>query len=196
MALGLKEDHMKYPKTLGLLVVTATALMAIAGTASATITSPIGTAYTGNIHLTSTEVWFHTGGEVTCAHSTIVGSVTNGGTTVPITALTFKECGTTTFEVLKKGHMTIASDGTVSMSGTEYTKQIHKTILGFPLTTHCILRMENTVIGKLTEGVSPAELHTATYPIPSVATDSSCGEYAETTGTYTVTKPGGAITID
>jgi hypothetical protein len=180
-------------KMLGLLVVAAAALMAFAGSASATITSPAGTAYTGEIHMNGSEIWFHTGGNVNCKKSTLSGSVTNGGTTVPINELTFSECGTTTFAVLKKGHMSIASDGTVYLSGTEYTKLIHSPIAG---TIHCILRMEETAIGLLTEGVNPATLHTDTYPVPSVSTDFGCGSSAELTGLYTVTEPTGAITID
>lgn len=188
---------MKCMKMFGLLVVTGAALMSFAGSAAATITSPAGTAYTGDIVMTSTGVAFHTGGEVECGHSTIVGSVASGGTAIPLKSVTFSECGTSTFSVLKQGTMSIASDGTITLSGTEYTKQIHKTILGFPLTTHCILRMENTEVGHLTEGVNPAVWHTASAPIPSPeGTDTACTNSAEISGTYTVTKPAGAITVD
>lgn len=184
---------MKYLKMLGPLVVAAAALMAFAGPASATITAPSGTAYSGKIHMsTTTGVWFHTGGQVTCGQSTLVGSVTKGETTVPIEQLTFSECGSTTFAVLKNGHMSIASDGTVSMDETEYTKLVHNIFIG---TKHCILRMENTEIGKLTEGVDPAKLDTDTAMVPYVPTDETCSE-AELTGEYTVNQPTGAITID
>lgn len=185
---------MKYVKMFGLLVIGAAAPMAFAGTASATITSPAGTAYTGNIQMTAPLVEFETGGNVKC-HSVLEGSVTKGETTVPITKLVFSACGSDTFSVLKKGHMFIASNGTVSLSGTEYTKMLHRTIFGFPLTTHCILRLENTSIGTLTEGVSPAEVHFGSSVIPNVETDGECSD-AVITGDYTVTTPSGAITVD
>jgi len=187
---------MRYVKMLGLLSVAAVALMAFAGFASATITSPASTAYTGTIQMTSTGVEFKTGGDVKCGHSLLEGTVTSGATTIPITKLTVNECGTTTFLVLNNGELTIASDGTITMSGTEYTKQLHRTIFGFPVTTHCILRMEKTPIGKLTEGVEPAVWHPEDAPIPSPVTDSACTASAQTIGTYTVIQPKGAITID
>lgn len=187
---------MKCIKMLGLLAVVIAALMAFAGTASATITSPIGTAYTGNIQMTSTSVEFRTGGDVKCGHSTLEGSVKSGATTIPITKLTFSECGTSTFAVLTTGQLTIASDGKITVSGTEYTKQVHRTVLGFPITTHCILAMENTTIGTLTEGVEPAVWHLESAAIPSPVTDSGCQESAQIVGNYTVTQPEGPITID
>jgi hypothetical protein len=187
---------MKYVKMLGLLAVAAVALTSFAGSASATITSPAGTAYTGNLQMTATNMTFHTGQTVSCGHSVIEGSVSKGETTVSLNVLTFTKCGTDTFAVLKKGHMSIASNGTVFLTGTEYTELTHRTILGFPVTTHCILNLNNTVVGTLTEGVSPAELHAGSAEIPDeTPTDGGCGN-AILTGEYTVTNPSGAITID
>jgi hypothetical protein len=183
---------MKYAKILGLLAVAAAALMAFVGSASATITAPAGTAYTGNLHLTGTGIAFTTGGSVACNHSTLIGSVTNGGTKVPITSLSFNECGSSTVSVPKLGYMSIASDGTVTVSETEYTKLTHNIFIG---TKHCILKFENTVFGILTEGVNPAPLHTDTYTVPHVETDASCSE-AVLHGDYTAIEPTGAITID
>jgi len=186
---------MKYRKILGLLAVAAAVLMSLAGTASATITSPPGTAYTGNIQMTSAFVEFETGSDVKCNQSVIEGSVSKGETTIPITKLSFSECGVDTFTILKTGDMFIASDGTVKFNGTEYTKIIHRTIFGFPVTTHCVLSMEGTAVGVLTEGEKSPEMHAATTRIPHTETDGGCTD-AFITGDYTVVTPSGGITID
>jgi hypothetical protein len=183
---------MKYVKILGLLAVTATALMAFAGTASATITSPAGTKYGGEIIATSTNFEFDSTVDITCSHSEVKGKPTSAGATnITLTTLTFTGCSRST-TTTATGTLAIASDGTVRSTGARVTMQT--TIFGFPV--HCIYKTENTVVGKLTENVAPAKWHIGSAPIPQEETSSLCGEDAEWTGTFTVTKPATAIVID
>ena len=187
---------MKNAKLLGLLPVMAAALMAFAGSASATITSPTGTVYNGVIHGATTNMTLHTGVKISCKQQAFEGQVTNGGTTIPLTAFTFGECGSDTIVTLAKGHLTLASDGTVTSTGLEVTKLSHRTVFGFPVTQHCLLDTSNTKLGTLTEGVNPPVLHFSSASIPHLATDGACGETTIYTGTYTVTKPTSAIVVD
>jgi len=187
---------MKYVKMLGLLAVAAAALMAFAGTASAQLTSPKGTPFTGTITGTSTDS--HLTGSVTiaCKHSVVSGSISKGATTGAISTLDFTGCEPDTVVVLKKGHLTIdrvaANHGTVTSTGAEVTVLTHRTIFGFPVTTHCIYATNNTHIGTFTG--SPNDTSHATIDIngsiPRIATDGTCGEDpAIWTGTYTITSP-------
>jgi hypothetical protein len=191
VALGIEEDHMRYIKMLGLLSVAAVALMALAGTAGATITSPAGTVYNGKIHLTGTETTIHSSVTLTCKHSTIEGTVTNGATTVPLTAFTFNECGPDTYTTIKPGYLRIESNGTVFSEDAEFTITMHRSVLGFPVTTHCLYYTQasfGTHIGTLTEGTTPS-LHIGSSATPRTVTDGACGETSVRTGTYHVTTP-------
>ncbi|HST69752.1 MAG TPA: hypothetical protein VLI94_08865 [Solirubrobacterales bacterium] len=192
---------MKYVRTLGLLAVAATALMAFAGTASATLTSPPGTKYGGEIVATSTNTQLDGTVDITCGHSEIAVQVNTGATSGIIRNLTFTNCSRTVtpeyfIEIpsLRRdyGSVSIDSAGTVRSSWVKVTVQT--TILGFPV--HCIYKTSITDVGTLTEGVAPAKMHIGSAPIPQETTSGLCGEDAEWTGTYTVTKPFSAITID
>lgn len=201
---------MKYAKILGLLAVAAAALMAFVGSASAT-TLTEGTEKTkvkngtiiegksvGNTVLDGSV-------NITCEHSTVKGEVTQEGsetTTVKggISSLTFEKCGTTTITVINGGTLevhtknkTADNTGTVTSSGAHVTIQTHSFFLG---TTHCIYATNNTHIGELTgsdHGPAPthttATLHITSAPIPQTVTDGLCGNDAEWTGTYEITKP-------
>ena len=70
---------MKSVKILGLLAVAAAALMALAGPASATITSG-GSAYTGEIVATSSNFEIDGSVDIKCKHSTFAGSTTAAAT--------------------------------------------------------------------------------------------------------------------
>ncbi|HST68080.1 MAG TPA: hypothetical protein VLI94_00290 [Solirubrobacterales bacterium] len=183
---------MKYVKMLGLLAIAATALMAFAGTASATLTSPAGTKYGGEIIATSTNSQLDGTVDITCTHSEVKGKPSAAGSTSgTISSLTFTNCSRSV-TVTANGSLAIASDGTVRSTGARVTVQT--TILGFPV--HCIYATNNTVVGKLTEGVAPAVMHIGSAPIPQEATSGLCGEDAEWTGTYTVKTPATAIVVD
>jgi len=182
----------KHLKMLGLLAVAAAALMAFAGTASATITSG-GSAYTGEIAATSTNSELDGSVDIKCNHAMFAGSTTAGATAFALTTVTFTGCGSDTWSVLKNGSMKISSSGTISWDGFELTTQTHRTVFGFPVTTHCIYATNNTTIGTLTEGT--AQIHLMGTNLPQTPTDGGCGENAQWTGTYTITKPG-ALTVD
>jgi hypothetical protein len=183
---------MKYVKMLGLLAVAAAALMALAGTASAKVTSPAGTEYSGAITATSTNSALDGTVDITCKHSGVSGTLASkGATNGTITSLTFTECSRAV-TVTATGTLSIASNGEVKSTGARVTVQT--TILGFPV--HCIYKTENTKVGTLTEGVAPAVMHIGSAPIPQEATSGLCGEDAEWTGNYTVTTPATAIVVD
>jgi len=185
---------MKYAKMLGLLAVAAAALMAFAGTASATVTYN-GSAYTETIEATSTDSRLDGSVDVACGHSTIACSITGGATEATISSLTFTECGSDTVNIINKGSLKISSTGTVTSVDAEVTVQLHRTVFGFPVTTHCIYATgkAGTNVGTLEEGTDKIIL--SGTKIPQVSTDSGCGSNAQWTGTYTISKPG-ALTID
>src|SRR6188768_2232 len=108
---------MKHVKMLGLLVMAAASLMAFAGSASAvsTLTSPLGTHYTGEIHATlepGTSVLVKAGIEVTCTESTLKGTVTTNNAehaAGPLSVLTFDKCNKH-FTTILPGSFTIKGD--------------------------------------------------------------------------------------
>ncbi|HEX5984407.1 MAG TPA: hypothetical protein VFY69_09400 [Solirubrobacterales bacterium] len=185
---------MKYLKMSGLLAAAIAALLALAGTASATITSPAGTAYSGTIEATSTNNEFDFTVDMKCGHSAFAATITEGATSGPVTDLSFGECGSDTITVLNNGTLSIASDGTVNLGGAEFTWTWHRNLFGFPVTFHCIYAFGS--IGTLTEGATPAVIHSGSSELQRKTTDSGCGETAIWTGTYTVSEPAGAITVD
>jgi hypothetical protein len=131
---------MKYVKILGLAAMALAALMALAGTASAsTVTSPKGTTYTstikavneGNVTLTSVFGGF---GAVTCTASTVEGKVEQHGGALTaggkISSLTFTGCsgGEPTSPVATRGKLEIHAPNTLTSQGAEVI--IHKTLFG------------------------------------------------------------------
>jgi len=202
--------NMRHIKMLGLLTVAAAAMMASAGTASATITSG-GSAYTGEIVASSTNFEMDGVIDIKCKQSTLAGSASSGATTFAINSMGFTECGSDTVmhipntEVILKdptihstdyGSLAVASDGTISLEFAYITVQVHRTVFGFPVTTHCLYETDfltGTDIGKLTEGTTNITIASAN--IPQKPTDTSCGTSAQWTGNYTISKPG-ALTID
>jgi hypothetical protein len=196
---------MKYMKMLGLLAVAAAALMAFAGTASATVTYN-GAAYGGEIVATSSNTTLHGSVTIECKKSEVKGSITAGATSGTITTLTFGECGPDTVTVVDSKEKATAHGGTLSVSniagtteadvrstGARVTVVVHRTVLGFPVTSHCIYATNNTDIGNLTQHTDVLDIGSS--PIPRITTDGSCGETSVWTGSYTITKPG-VITVD
>jgi len=185
---------MKYVKMLGLLAVAAAALMAFAGTASATITSPEGTPYDGPMSATSSNTSLDGSVDIACSSSTVSGEVNNGETEGEITTLDFTECGNDTVKVVANGKLTILEKKVYSKS-TVVTVTLHRTIFGFPITTHCeyATPVTKTHVGNLT---GPNTISLIGAVIPQKPTDSACGANAEWTGSYTINTPEAGIYSD
>jgi hypothetical protein len=195
---------MKYIKMLGLLAVAAAALMAFAGTASATtLTSPAETTYTNSIAATAGETTLHGVATITCLKSSVEGPVEAHGSEVTtrgsINSLKFETCGTDHVTVLTNGTGAFGTgtleihtqekkpnkNGTLTSNGTRITIQI--TALGIS----CVFETQNTHIGTVTGG-TPAVLHIESAPIPRVDGDSGpfcTSEPGIWTGSYTVKTP-------
>lgn len=209
---------MKYVKMLGLLAVAAAALMAFAGTASATeLTNAqgdklgVGT----EIHAESEGATSLTGTiTITCQKSTVEGEVTNAGgagITVSghVSTLTFTECGNHTVTVKNAGSLEIHTEfeetgdpktshetaaatgnGTLTSTDAEVTVLLHSFLLG---TVHCIYKTNETDIGTLTGSKNvagkTATLDINSVSIPRVTTDSACGNHSTWEGSYSVTNP-------
>jgi hypothetical protein len=186
---------MKYVKMLGLAVVAAMALMAFAGSASATVlTSPAGTQYKGEIQASAESSLLLKAGfaNITCTESNVAGTPTNFGgaaSTVsgPISTLTFNVCNATV-HVLKKGTLEIHTigagpNGTLTSSGAEVTVSTAG--------TSCTYGTNNTDIGTLTGSKTTGK--TATMDIKASLTKTAggflCASPAAWEGSYVVTKP-------
>jgi hypothetical protein len=208
---------MKYLKMLGLAVIAAAALMAFvgAGTASATTLTGTGCVGTPSNHCaigTVIEaenvghVTLHPPfGSITCKTSKVAGkTTTTGGKNAKgetesvkgeITALSFtdhgKACndGSAIVTVLQKGTLEIHSlgngNGTLTSSGTEVTVQY--------LGLDCVFKTNNTDIGTVTGSANTGG--NAIFDIAAViprtggTSGAFCGEKAQWTGTYKITKP-------
>jgi hypothetical protein len=200
---------MKYVKMLGLLAVAGAAMMAFAGTASATTPTCAHVVCTPTIHATShghTSLHGSNGVTVECPFSTVQGKVESHGTAATaegkLTALVFGGTTATTacthgeiVHVLKLGRLiahTIENgpNATLTSSGTEV--EITTTIFGFPVS--CIYNTgENLHIGVVT-GAATTTSH-ATFHIsaniPRTGGSGLCGESGVWTGGYTIDSPVG-----
>lgn len=198
---------MRYLKTIGMLAVAATALMALASSASAGSFSieKNGPAWTGEIHATAGETTFHGVVTITCLSSTTAGSVVQHGSgvtgKVSISTWTFSECGPIHPTVFSSGSLEVhthpadAAGGTygiVTSSGLTLTFQV--TSLGLT----CGYRTENTEIGTLTTSThrqvtgdtqTTPQIHVDSVALPRHSGSVFCGSSAEWTGTYTITTP-------
>jgi hypothetical protein len=187
---------MKYVKMPGLLAVAAAALMALAGTAAATVvTSPPGTVYTGTITATSEGylTQHNAVGTISC-HSHISGRVerhTGGGATTAgskISTLDFTGCTNgevhTSGVVAKPGELEIHKlangNGTLTSKGAE----ISVTMFGF----NCIY---GTGAGRDIGEVTPGEHGTLDIKaeFPRVGGSFFCGASWNWTGSYKFTTP-------
>ncbi|MGN6663153.1 MAG: hypothetical protein ACTHK6_02925 [Solirubrobacterales bacterium] len=192
---------MKYVKMLGLAAIAAAALMAFAGSASAT-TLTCGTELcAANTTIESKSegkaVLDAPFGNVEC-ESTVVGHTTTtkeggaaGNADGPITKLEWKNCGNDKVETLATGSLSISSgpgtsNGTLSSTGTQVTV-VH-------LGVHCIYETSNTSLGTVTGSANTANGHatldiSATIPRVGGTSGGLCGSTAPWTGSYEVTKP-------
>jgi hypothetical protein len=182
---------MKYVKMLGLLAVAAAALMAFAGTASATqITSTAGE--TPTIMATSTNTALHGPfSTVTCSHSEVVGKVEKHGATVTasgkLTKLTFTGCNYT---------VTVKTLGSLEVHGTSTTGNGALTSTGTVVAIHtsvgeCVFTTSATPIGEVTgsnhtKGNAVLDIK---GDIPRTGGSFFCGSSGEWTGNYTVGTP-------
>jgi hypothetical protein len=195
---------MKYMKTFGLLAVAAAALMVFTGTASATeLTSPKGTklGVGAVVKAVSTNFTLHSTVTITCQEASGEGKITNaGGAAATVGGLPnlveYRGCSPDTVTVLSTGsgevHSLGGGTGTLTSSGAEVTVTVHRSVLGFPVTTHCIYRTENTHVGTVTDSSvtgGAAVAHIGSSAIPQQPTDGACGETATLTGSATVTSP-------
>ena len=190
---------MKQARVVGLLAIAVTALMAFAGSASATIlTSPAGTTYTSTIKATSTETSldgvFVT---VTCAHSAVEGKVERHGASVTaegkVNSLTFSSCNYPT-TVKKAGSLEIHTqneggaannNGTLTSTGAEIEIA---TSVGTCIFTTSIFTPDATDLGRVTGGTT-AKFDITAATIRRTGGNILCGWEGEWTGSYTINTP-------
>jgi hypothetical protein len=182
---------MKYVKMLGLLAVAAAALMAFAGTASATtLTSPAGE--TPTIMATSINTALHGPfTTVACSHSEVEGKVESHGAGVTakgkISKLTFTGCN---YPVTVKtlGSLEIhglATTGNGALTSTGTVVAIHTSV------GECVFSTSATPIGEVTgsnhtKGNAVLDIK---GDIPRTGGSFFCGSSGEWTGNYTVSSP-------
>lgn len=198
---------MKYLKILGLAAVIAAALMAFAGSASATTltnssgtTLGVGTVIKASLKEKTKAVLKNSFGvPIECEISNIEGEITNAGGTSEtvkgkVTKLTFEGCNCEVV-VLKTGTLEIHTtttgvddgNGTVTATGQEVTTN---RCTG----THCIWSTNNTDLGMLfhqrTAG-APSEMTAEETKIERTGGSSGifCGSSGNWTATYVLTSP-------
>ncbi|HEX6602163.1 MAG TPA: hypothetical protein VF030_05925 [Solirubrobacterales bacterium] len=172
----------------------AVALMAFAGTASATtLTSPAGTAYTGTIKLAAEnghiKILWPLNLNIQCA-STIEGAVESHGggnpAVVDISSLTFSGCTNGYgLAVLADGVLEIHGNHVVTSSGTKLT-------LTTPLGFNCIYETTATEIAGLTDSsqtAGNATLDIYAKALPRTGHSAFCGASAEVNGNYRMSTP-------
>lgn len=185
---------MKYTKMLGLLVVAAAALMAFAGTASASTAKSNGALYTGAIEATNVGTSELHGSfiSVACNKSLVKGNVEAHGAGVTasgkIGTLSFTECNYPV-TVLKAGSLeahAIAPTGNATLTSSGAEIKIHTSV------GECIFTTTATHIGTLTGSSNTgghAHLHISSSEIPRTGGSFFCGSKGVWTGTYTVVTP-------
>ena len=187
---------MKYVKILSLLAVASAALMAFAGSASATtVTSSEGETPKIVASAEGHAVLDNPIAKIECA-STVEGTVESHGTGVPaagaISELSFTNCTNSWHvTVVAKGSLSVTGtgggNGTVSSSGATVEATRFGVVCRYSTGT-------GTKVGTVTGG-TPATMHIEAA-IPFHNGSFLCGEGATTwTGSYSVSKPG-TLTVD
>jgi hypothetical protein len=178
---------MKYLKMLGLVAVTAVAMMGFAGSASATFTSPKGTEYTGEFAASAgSSLRLKAGLDVTCTESTVKGLITTNDPdhgSGPLTALSFGGCNGTV-DTLSIGSLTFSGDELFAIGSNVTVEQ-------FGIT--CTYGGgSGTQIGTLTNTGSAGN-ETVTLDVnanlPKQAGGASCANVGVWSGSYIVTTP-------
>jgi len=187
---------MRYVKILGLLAVAAAALMAFAGTASATTITAGGVAYTNTIAASSEGhvVLDNPIAKIECA-SAVTGKVENHGPGVTasgkISALSFTGC-------TNNWHVTVVTPGSLEIHNISGTKDGTLTSSGATVESTrlgviCRYATGNTDIGRVTATPTGAPEHATldiSAAIPFHSGSGLCGSGVTTwTGTYKVTTP-------
>ena len=180
---------MKYVKMLGLLAVAAAALMAFAGTASATISSSTGE--TPTIEATGVNTAldgaFTT---VTCSHSAVKGTVNAHTATTasgPISTLDFTGCNYPV-TVTTPGSLevtTVAPTGNGTLTSSNASVSIHTSV------GTCVFTTNKTHIGTVTGSITTGgnAVLDITGKIPRTGGNFLCGSSGQWTGSYTITHP-------
>jgi hypothetical protein len=204
---------MKHLKTLGLIGLATGALLALGGSASATtLTSPVGTSYTGKfVAESTTKVQIHRNQlfegafNINCAKSRLEGQVESHGVgvtaTVRLTNVLFMECVTVAYVtetvLLKPGNLEIHTasgdtEGTTGNGTVTYAKNPFELTIKWQTMAgngeHCIFKLSNGDIGSIRGSKSLGG--TAAFELRAFLTTSlGCGLTAELTGTYTISTP-------
>jgi len=185
---------MKHRKLAGLLVMATASLLAFTNSASAVpvLTSPAGTEYTGEIHVTmepGTSSIMKAGIEDTCTATTVKGTVTTNNTTHASGAASViaNEKCTQDMKTITPGSLTINDAGEVFAFGNRI--EIKVTSLGIT----CFYgggESPGTKIGKLTTG-SPAKLAVSTTEMRRLvgSNETFCATKGTWTGSFVVTTP-------
>lgn len=189
---------MKHLKMLGFAVMAAAALMAFAGSASATtVTSPANSEFTGTVEATGTGSLLLKAGfaNITCTASTVAGKIeTNGDSGIDasgkLSTLSFSSCGSSTVDTLAKGNLQIegtgGTNGVVKGTGSEVTVSA--------IGTSCVYGTSTgTTLGTFTGG-TPATMDISAS-LPKISGGFACANPAAWSGTYTVTTPA-TMTVD
>lgn len=185
-------------KASGLVALAMMGMLVVAGGAGAS-TLTQAPPYTGVVEAESEGAIIMDGGVYfECQKSALEWSVESHGSGAavrgPLTVLTLEECGKDTVTVLNRGrfelHATSGGNGTMTWTNAEITVQLHHSVFGFPITTHCIYETSNTDIGTFTGSATTKATATldSTFELPQVATDSACNS-TELTSSYTFTSP-------
>ena len=187
---------MKYLKMLGLLAVAVAALMAFAGTASATsvTTTTGGAAATPTIHAVSIghAILHGSLGTVEC-NSTVEGKVESHGSGVAasgkISTLHFTSCtgsNTVTSPVSKTGSLAVTwtsgHNGTLTSTGAEVIVTSHN------LGGTCIYTTNGTTLGTVTGGATAKLDISATISRTGGTAGIFCGSTGTWSGTYETTE--------
>jgi hypothetical protein len=181
---------MKHLKLIGVAAIAAMALMAFASTASATVTSPSGTEYTGEVKSTASSSLLLEAGfaEITCTESTVAGKITTNDATIAsgaITTLSYSNCGSATVDTLANGSLEIVSAGSGKGTVKGYNSQVTTSIFG----TSCVYGTAagGTTLGTVVGG-TPAKM-TISASLPKISGGFLCANPAKWSGSYTVTTP-------
>jgi hypothetical protein len=157
----------------------------------------LGVPYTGAIEAEAEgSTTLHGIVDVTCAKSTVGGTVVSHGAEVTakasLSSLTLTECGSNDVTVSSVGSLEIhelsGGNGTVTSSGAQISVQV----TAFGIT--CVYSTSNTDIGTLTATETPegnATLDIESASIPRTGGSIFCGSSAEWTGSYAVSTPYG-----
>jgi hypothetical protein len=175
--------------------VAAAALMACAGTASATtVTSPVGTTYTSTIKMASANLSMHGAFlSISCTSSAMEGKIESHGAAATaegdLSSFTMSGCNYAA-TVKKAGklifHATAGGNGTVTWTGAEW---VMHTSLG-----ECVFTTSGTDLGTFTGGTG-AKLDVTAASVPRTGGSFFCGSTGELTGSYTVETPS-SLTVE